>query len=474
MKSKKILALMMGAIIASSRMSQTAVQVYADDGKLICSSKSMEDTLDAEPLTKIRPRTFSRGGRSLMGDKWSSLVERDLYTSERNLVFEPISDTEVQLVYFDFSLFYNKDVNVPQNVIIEGKTYTVTSIGNWAFENCASINITLPSSITEIGEGAFCGCRYLGLKELPAGITKIGKRAFAYCKRIQLTELPSGITEIGEYTFNKCRCIKLTELPSGITEIGVGAFGWCYGLRLTELPSGITKINDMAFSDCSDLQLVKLPSGITEIGDEAFADCPNLQLTELPSGITRIGERAFYFCRRLSLTELPEGLLEIGEYTFFGANIRRIIIPATVTELGRCAFNTNSLRMIALKLGSSLTDEDLKRSYGDYIEQVKIVNVDEIEGIFWKHKTISNLDELGEQNECPVCITPFSVGDEIVEFPCHPKIHHYLCRECFEESYKYKCYEIERLCRKGMPIPRQFACQICRTKYDIDTGEKLG
>ena len=79
--------------------------------------------------------------------------------------------------------------------------------------------LTLPNSVTEIGDLAFNGCTNLKLTELPDGLTKIGSDAFKRCTGITLAELPGGVTEIGQSAFYDCTGITLTALPGGLTQI---------------------------------------------------------------------------------------------------------------------------------------------------------------------------------------------------------------------------------------------------------------
>ena len=90
------------------------------------------------------------------------------------------------------------------------KTVTVTGgteITDGAFENCTNItSITLPNSLTIIGEKAFAN----------SGITSI--------------TIPEGVTHISASAFYECRNLSVVVLPSTITSTCANAFYFCYAL----------------------------------------------------------------------------------------------------------------------------------------------------------------------------------------------------------------------------------------------------
>ena len=60
------------------------------------------------------------------------------------------------------SSYISGDIVIPQKVFHTSRTYTVTSIGESAFENCSGLtSVTIPNSVTTIGDGAFSLCSSL-------------------------------------------------------------------------------------------------------------------------------------------------------------------------------------------------------------------------------------------------------------------------------------------------------------------------
>jgi hypothetical protein len=272
-------------------------------------------------------------------------------------------------------------------------------VGYFAFSNCTSLqDITFPSSITEIGEGAFVNCENLRELVLNNGLQKIGKYAFYNCKSLESIALPSSITEIadsaffncqnlrelvlnvglqkiGEFAFWKCTSLECISLPSSITDVGDCAFVYCENLREVILHEGMGKIGMGAFSNCTSLQGITLPSSITEVGNFAFDNCENLREVILHEGMGKIGRNAFYNCvslevfrvpllsRRLVLLavnwrELNNKVNELCGVVEWG-NARELFVPATAMEHGN---NWENIRDILSKIERTVSCYEMKEA----------------------------------------------------------------------------------------------------------------
>jgi hypothetical protein len=74
------------------------------------------------------------------------------------------------------------EIEISTTVIYEDKEYSVTNIGDRAFESCTSlISIQIPNSVTSIGDYAFCDCTSLTNLQIPNSVTSIGDGAFSDC-----------------------------------------------------------------------------------------------------------------------------------------------------------------------------------------------------------------------------------------------------------------------------------------------------
>lgn len=259
---------------------------------------------------------------------------------------------------------YFGDIVIPETIQVDGKTYTVTSISDSAFEDCSGLtSIKLPEGLTTIGNSAFRDCSGLTSIDIPAGVIKIYYDAFLGCsglKAVNISDLsawcrmdfdtlysnplyyahnlylngelvtdltiPADITEIKNYAFRGCSSLTSVRLPESLATIGYSAFEYCSGLTSIDIPDGVTTIEQSTFSDCSGLTSIELPVGLTTIGDSAFSGCSGLTSIDIPDGVTSIGVAAFEHCHKLASIELPIALTEILEVVFDYCNSLREIV----------------------------------------------------------------------------------------------------------------------------------------------------
>ena len=81
-----------------------------------------------------------------------------------------------------YSNEYSGSVIIPPSVTYFGKTYSVTSIGDYAFNGCSGLtSVTIGNSVTRIGSFAFSGCSGLTSVTIPNSVTSIGSSAFYKC-----------------------------------------------------------------------------------------------------------------------------------------------------------------------------------------------------------------------------------------------------------------------------------------------------
>ncbi len=166
---------------------------------------------------------------------------------------------------------YAGTVVIPASVTYGSVTYSVTSIGIYAFYNCTSLtSITIPNSVTSIGNWAFCNCSGLTSITIPEGVKSIEIYVFAGCSSLTSVTIPNSVTSIGSSAFERCTRLASITIPNSLTSIGSSAFERCTGLTSITIPNSVTSIGDYAFRECTGLTSITIPNSVTSIEDGAF------------------------------------------------------------------------------------------------------------------------------------------------------------------------------------------------------------
>ena len=270
---------------------------------------------------------------------------------------------------------YTGSITIPSTVDYSAVTYNVTSIGNNAFDNCDVTSITIPSSVTSIGDMAFFRCSGLTSITIPSSVTSIGEKALDGTAWYE--SQPDGLVYAGNIAYKYKGTMPANTsitIPNSVTSIGDAAFSFCSGLITINvdvdnanysssdgvlfnkdkttiicypggkqdgytIPSSVTSIGNGAFMNCSSLTSVTIPSSITLIGDDAFMYCSSLTSVTIPSSVTSIGDDAFNNCWRLTSITIPNSVTSIGDGTFmYCSSLTSITIPNSVTSIGHYAF----------------------------------------------------------------------------------------------------------------------------------------
>jgi len=203
--------------------------------------------------------------------------------------------------------------------------------------------ITLPNSLTSIGNYAFIFCYGItGALILPDGITNIGDAAFLSCSGITNLTFPTNLNSIGLGTFSKCTGIAgNVTFPNSLVSVGLSAFEKCSKITSFTFPISLTTIGKYAFSDCFALiefiipvenqsfstidgtlfnkdqtTLIQYPAGkkgnyilpntVIHIGEYAFCGCSGITSLSISSSLTTIGSSAFSVCPSLTEFIVPE------------------------------------------------------------------------------------------------------------------------------------------------------------------------
>ena len=142
----------------------------------------------------------------------------------------------------------------------------VSNIGNYAFRECYSLKtITLSNSIRTIADRGFQACKVTSIT-IPSSVTSIGNNAFSDCSSLTSITIPSSVTSIGKYAFSSCSSLTSITIPNSVTSINGSAFYSCSSLTSITIPNSVISINGNTFNNCYSLLYINylgadLPTG---------------------------------------------------------------------------------------------------------------------------------------------------------------------------------------------------------------------
>jgi hypothetical protein len=147
-------------------------------------------------------------------------------------------------------------VNLPETIIHNNKKYTVVKVEGWSFTGHNLTSITIPNSVTSIGDRAFVYCTLLHTITIPKNINVL--KAFKHCPlltNIQFTEGIDSLVVIDQYAFAQ-GILPICVIPDNVTSIGLGAFSQCKNLHTVTIPASVKNIEKYAFYGCKSLNTI--------------------------------------------------------------------------------------------------------------------------------------------------------------------------------------------------------------------------
>ncbi len=206
-------------------------------------------------------------------------------------------DHQAEVVCNPGGELYTGDIVIPEHITYDDVEYTVSSIGNSAFNGCSNLSsVSIPNSVTYIGPGAFNACINLEKIDIPNSVKKIDYCAFEY-SGIKSIEIPNSVDSLGLEVFGNCKNLESLVVGNGLKKID--GFSGCEKLSSITFSEGVETIGDYAFSGCKSLKKVIVPNSVQSICTRAFQFCTSLMTVYIGDGVNSIGEMAFAFCKDL-------------------------------------------------------------------------------------------------------------------------------------------------------------------------------
>ena len=206
------------------------------------------------------------------------------------------------------------EIKIAQSLGIAVNPYDIkdgvlqSSDGNLLLMDQATGTLTIPDSVTAIGEGAFANVEGLKTIIIPSTVKRIEKNAFRNNQTLETVIMQEkdgqGVEYIGSFAFLECPNLTTVQMANSVKEMANQAFYYCTNLMNIKISTSLNTIENYAFAGCKNLQQIEFPEGIININAYAFNECSNLETIIFSSTIESITGTAFANCNKLKNIEI--------------------------------------------------------------------------------------------------------------------------------------------------------------------------
>ena len=244
---------------------------------------------------------------------------------------------------------------------------SLTSIGNWTFRGMAALeSIVIPNAVTEMGTYAFADDTSLKSAKLSTSCPWLKEGLFSECNALRSITIPSVVTKMDGYMFTNCKALSSATFEDGtdLIEMGYGASGKDYGLfrncpletlNLGRWLSYNTEVASRSpFYSIYTLKNLNIGENVKVIDKYMFSYCKGLEEVNLPDNITSVNLWGFRGCTSLKSVRLSEKLSQVGDYGFaWCTSLDNVTFPASMTSVASNSFS-NCTALRKLDLGQNL------------------------------------------------------------------------------------------------------------------------
>lgn len=301
---------------------------------------------------------------------------------------KPPQSEELKFVTTNFFGFFSASGATQTRDAITSVTFglKVKTIPANAFKYCVNLkNVTIPSTVTEIGrnafyrsgvqnvvrsgskttlskkslsrssetqvvigESAFENCADLQNAEFPDGVNVISKKAFYNCAKLNTIDIPDSVTTIGENAFYNCSFTAL-RIPDSVTDLGASAFCYCKILASVHIGAGVNALERSVFEGCTALSVITASDDndkytaagncLIETASKALVMGCKTSVIPTDGNVTSIGNGAFAGCNDFTSITIPDSVTDIGESAFADCGaLQTIDMGNGVKNIGSSAF----------------------------------------------------------------------------------------------------------------------------------------
>ena len=242
---------------------------------------------------------------------------------------------------------------IPSTIESDGESYTVTQLGIAAFYGRRIKSLTLPETVTVLGEHSLEGTLMTDFT-VPSGVKELPLSVLANNTKLTHVTLPSGLTRIGAGAFTDCDALEYIEIPESVTSFGIAAFSNCSSMQYVNYLGTLLTWYAIDFDAPSANPLysahvwkvkgqtppaISVPSKVGEVKKNAFAGCTSLVSVEVMEDITSIGENAFSGCSGLTSMTFCSALENVGEWAFQDCTSLKKVYTISLTDFLNTNFN---------------------------------------------------------------------------------------------------------------------------------------